>query len=48
MLRELLAIAESKNLGHGINIKLLFAIISGLFDYNVKISDCMNYEVWHE
>lgn len=42
-LQELYRIAEEKKLGAGLLIKLLFNIVSSLFELNAKISDFMEY-----
>lgn len=43
LLQELYKIAEEKNLGVGISVKILFNIISSLFEINTKISDFMEF-----
>ena len=46
LLHELAAICEQHNLGAPIIIKIKFAIISAIFDYNPKVSDAMKPEYW--
>lgn len=48
MLSELLSIADQNNLGPAFQIKIMFAIISALFDYNLKTTPCMKPETWHK
>ncbi|RCN48509.1 PCI domain protein [Ancylostoma caninum] len=43
LLQELYKIAEEKKLGVGISVKILFNIISSLFEINAKISDFMEF-----
>ncbi|KHJ78883.1 PCI domain protein [Oesophagostomum dentatum] len=43
LLQELYKIADEKKLGVGIAVKILFNIISSLFELNTKISDFMEY-----
>ncbi|KAK5967664.1 Eukaryotic translation initiation factor 3 subunit C [Trichostrongylus colubriformis] len=43
LLQELYKIAEEKKLGVGISVKILFNIISSLFELNTKISDFMEF-----
>ncbi|VDM59025.1 unnamed protein product [Angiostrongylus costaricensis] len=43
LLQELYKIAEEKKLGVGISVKILFNIISSLFEINTKISDFMEF-----
>ncbi|CAI4227571.1 unnamed protein product [Auanema sp. JU1783] len=43
VLQDLYQIAEDKKLGVGILVKLLFNIISSLFELNTKISDFMDF-----
>lgn len=43
LLQELYKIAEEKKLGFGISVKILFNIISSLFEINTKISDFMEF-----
>merc|ERR1719438_387147 len=46
LLTELADIGQEHNLGAGIHIKIKFAIIAALFDYNPKLSDAMKPESW--
>ena len=48
LLNELLNISEEKNLGIGMAVKIKFAIISAIFDYNPKISAAMKPEYWEK
>lgn len=45
-LQELFRIADENKLGTGILVKILFSIISALFELNTRISDCMDYSSW--
>ncbi|CAP24647.1 Protein CBR-EIF-3.C [Caenorhabditis briggsae] len=45
-LQKLLEVAEEKQLGLGISVKISFCIISALFELNAKISDYMEYETF--
>ncbi|VDK44270.1 unnamed protein product [Anisakis simplex] len=45
-LQELFRIADEHKLGAGILVKILFSIISALFELNARISDCMDYGCW--
>lgn len=46
LLHELQSIAEAHHLGPAVAIKIKFAIISSIFDYNPKVSDAMKPEFW--
>jgi len=46
MLHELSNISEANNLGVGITVKMKYAIIAAIFDYNPKICDAMKAEHW--
>ncbi|KAK3595722.1 hypothetical protein CHS0354_025344 [Potamilus streckersoni] len=46
LLKELLTIAETNNLGAGIAIKVRFNIVAAIFDYNSNIATCMRPEMW--
>lgn len=46
LLHELQAISEQHQLGSPIQVKIKFAIISAIFDYNLKVSDAMKPEYW--
>lgn len=48
MLSELLSIAAQNNLGAAFQLKIMFSIISALFDYNLKNSPCMKQEIWQK
>ena len=48
LLSELFGISEEHNLGVGVLIKIKFAIISAIFDYNPKISAAMKPEYWEK
>ena len=48
MLHELYTVSETNNLGVGLAVKMKFAIISAIFDYNPKISDAMKAEHWEK
>lgn len=45
-LNELRAISEQHNLGPAVDAKILFSIVSAIFDYNLKISEPMKLEYW--
>ncbi|KAK3913980.1 Eukaryotic translation initiation factor 3 subunit C [Frankliniella fusca] len=46
LLHELLIVSEQHNLGSAVAIKIKFAIVSSIFDYNPKVSDAMKPEYW--
>lgn len=46
LLHELQRVAEEHQLGAAIAVKIKFAIISSIFDYNPKVSDAMKPEYW--
>ena len=46
LLHELLSISEAHHLGPAVAIKIKFAIVSAIFDYNPKVSDAMKPEYW--
>lgn len=46
LLHELQNISELHQLGPAISVKIKFAIISSIFDYNPKVSDAMKPEYW--
>lgn len=48
LLCELLTISQSHNLGPGFELKIAFAIVSAIFDYNPNIATCMKLEMWHK
>ncbi len=48
LLNELLNISMENNLGPAIEVKIQFAIIAAIFDYNPKISSAMKPEYWEK
>ena len=48
LLIELATIGQENQLGPGIHIKIKFAIIAALFDYNPKLSDAMKPDSWEK
>lgn len=46
LLHELQAVAEQHQLGPAVAVKVKFAIISAIFDYNPRVSDAMKPEYW--
>lgn len=48
LLHELQAVSEQHQLGCAIAVKIKYAIISAIFDYNPKISDAMKPEYWNK
>lgn len=46
LLHELQNVADQHQLGAAIYVKIKFAIISAIFDYNPKVSDAMKPEYW--
>lgn len=46
LLHELLSVADAHHLGPAVAIKIKFAIVSAIFDYNPKVSDAMKPEYW--
>jgi translation initiation factor 3 subunit C len=46
LLHELQSVAEAHHLGPAVAIKIKFAIVSAIFDYNPKVSDAMKPEFW--
>ena len=48
LLSELLEISNEKNLGVGVAVKIQFAIVAAIFDYNPKISVAMKPEYWEK
>lgn len=48
LLHELVNITEQHSLGPAIAIKIKFAIVSAIFDYNPKVSDAMKPEYWNK
>ncbi|XP_068747600.1 eukaryotic translation initiation factor 3 subunit C-like [Montipora capricornis] len=47
-LKQLRVISDRHTLGVGMTIKLVFNIISSIFDYNPNMATCMRVEMWHE
>merc|ERR1719192_914052 len=48
LLTELANIGQEHDLGPGIHMKIKFAIIAALFDYNPKLSDAMKPDSWEK
>jgi len=48
LLTELANIGQEHQLGPGIHMKIKFAIIAALFDYNPKLSDAMKPDSWEK
>lgn len=48
LLIELLNISEAHNLGSGIMLKIMFAIIAAIYDYNPNIATCMKGDMWQK
>lgn len=48
LLSELLAISQAHNLGPGFQLKILFAVVASIFDYNPNIATCMKLDMWHK
>ncbi|UYV74933.1 EIF3C [Cordylochernes scorpioides] len=48
LLVELLKISDKHNLGPGLGLKIMFAIISAIYDYNANIATCMKPEMWQQ
>ena len=48
LLNELFNISNDHGLGPGMAIKIKFAIIAALFDYNPKLSDAMKPDSWEK
>lgn len=46
LLHELQTVADAHNLGPAVTIKIKFAIVAAIFDYNPKVSDAMKPEFW--
>lgn len=46
LLTELKGIAESKDLGKAVNVKICFNIMAAIYDYNPNIATCMKNEMW--
>ncbi|CAL1289334.1 unnamed protein product [Larinioides sclopetarius] len=48
LLIELLNVCEAHNLGSGVSLKIMFAIISAIYDYNPNIATCMKADMWQK
>lgn len=48
LLIELLTVCETHNLGSGILLKIMFAIIAAIYDYNPNIATCMKADMWQK
>lgn len=48
LLSELLTISQAHNLGPGFQLKIIFAVVSAIFDYNPNIATCMKHDMWHK
>ncbi len=48
MLTELFSISQQHNLGPALEVKILFGIISSIYDYNPNITSCMKSEMWEK
>ncbi|XP_013778391.1 eukaryotic translation initiation factor 3 subunit C-like [Limulus polyphemus] len=48
MLHELLSISNANNLGPAMEVKIMFALITAIFDYNPNIATCMRSEIWQK
>ncbi|CAN7985158.1 unnamed protein product, partial [Ixodes hexagonus] len=48
LLSELLSISQAHNLGPGFQLKIIFAVVSAIFDYNPNIATCMKHDMWHK
>jgi translation initiation factor 3 subunit C len=46
LLVELMGIAQLHNLGDSMHCKILFSVISAIFDYNSNVLLCMRSEMW--
>ncbi|XP_040565964.1 eukaryotic translation initiation factor 3 subunit C [Lepeophtheirus salmonis] len=46
LLTELLNVSAEHDLGMGVLVKVKFAIVSAIFDYNPKVSEAMKPEYW--
>ncbi|XP_015778138.1 PREDICTED: eukaryotic translation initiation factor 3 subunit C-like [Acropora digitifera] len=47
-LKQLRIISDKASLGVGMTVKLVFNVISSIFDYNTNVSTCMREEMWRE
>ncbi|GFX32606.1 eukaryotic translation initiation factor 3 subunit C [Trichonephila clavipes] len=48
LLIELLSVCEAHDLGSGILLKIMFAIIAAIYDYNPNIATCMKGDMWQK
>ena len=48
LLEELRKIALDKNLGAMLDVKIMFNLVSCIFDYNINITNCMKTETWEK
>lgn len=48
LLKELQSISNANNLGPAISMKIMFHIISAIYDYNPNIATCMRSEMWEK
>ncbi|XP_042906300.1 eukaryotic translation initiation factor 3 subunit C [Parasteatoda tepidariorum] len=48
LLTELMSVCEAHNLGSGILLKIMFAIIAAIYDYNPNIATCMKGDMWQK
>ncbi|KAH7957428.1 hypothetical protein HPB52_018908 [Rhipicephalus sanguineus] len=39
---------STHNLGPGFQLKIVFAVVSAIFDYNPNIATCMKLDMWHK
>ncbi|XP_048581794.1 eukaryotic translation initiation factor 3 subunit C isoform X2 [Nematostella vectensis] len=47
-LMELRKVAEEAKLGEAMTVKLMFNIISSIFDYNPNVATCMKADMWQQ
>lgn len=48
LLKELQSISNANNLGPAISMKIMFHIVSAIYDYNPNIATCMRSEMWEK
>jgi len=48
LLKELMTIGETNNLGSAITVKIRFNIMAAIYDYNPNIATCMRSEMWEK
>lgn len=48
LLIELLSVCHSHNLGIGMELKIQFAIVAAIYDYNPNIATCMKADMWQK